>query len=958
MSKKEKKRDDAALSYQFKVTPIAAACIVMLSLSTQSAYAQQADTTAKPLAPTNVVEVVGIRKGIEDAISVKKDNSSIVEAISAEDIGKLPDTTIAESLARLPGLTTQRDQNGNATTISIRGLSPDFAGYLLNGREQTSTADSRAVDLSVYPAELISGATVYKTNDAEVVGQGLSGTIDQKLIDPLAFPKRTVSVGVQKTKNGVSLQVQGTGQRETFTYIDQFADRTIGVALGIVHQSSDSGHNDYSTWGDYNGNVQDTTGATVANVTVPGGNGYNIDTQTVSDKRTGVAAILQYKPNKNFNSQLDVFYSKIEDYTKISQLQIPGSGNFTNTTIAGGVATSTTMNGVSLIDRNEGLLENDTIKSLGWKNTLKINDKWTAVLDLSYNSAQSVQRDDEYYAGLVTPQTLTMSGLGSNVPHLVYGASLTDPSTVAIRNQCGWSGIASPLVPNDPSCSSVSQAGYAKGPTIMDKVKAVRFDLKRDFSEGMFTDVKFGLNYTDRTKDRTTDEGLIISTANNGYARVPFPAGAAVVSNVGGTGIDMLGFNPGVDLVPGTMLQRKYNNDILSKTWGVEEKVTTLYGKLNLESAIASIPVRGNVGLQVVSTTQSGSGFQASVGSTPVLNNPAVGGGMTTEETSYTDFLPSVNLNGDLGHDVALRLGLSRQVARPNMTDMRGSFSFAVNNNPTTVAGQPVNNNSTTGAGQPVVPRFEGSSGNPYLKPFLADAFDLSLEKYFAKKGYVSAAVFYKKLDTYIVPYTNTSFDYTPYLTAFGQTPLAGGNKGIYTSTVNGSGGNLYGTELTASLPLEMVSKYLDGFGATASYSYTNSSVQLPNSIGLNPDQAPNAGSISLPGLSKINDKLMVYYEKNGFSAFVAENMRSKYVGSVGNATVGGYPSLMYIQPQRWISAQVGYEIQTGAMKGLSVRFEGNNLNHPYYQLNNSDGSVNTKTQTGATYFLSLNYKM
>ena len=946
MSKKEKIRDDAALNFQFKVTPIAAACVIMLSISANNASAQEAPPAANNSTATNTVEVVGIRKGIEDAISVKKDNSSIVEAISAEDIGKLPDTTIAESLARLPGLTTQRDANGNATTISIRGLSPDFAGYLLNGREQTSTADSRAVDLSVYPAELISGAVVYKTNDAEVVGQGLSGTIDQKLIDPLAFPKRTVSVGVQKTRNGVSLQVQGTGQRETFSYVDQFADRTIGVALGIVHQQSDSGHNDYSTWGDYKGPVQDTNGNTVANVTVPGGNGYNIDTQTVSDKRTGVAAILAYKPNKNFNSQLDLFYSKIEDYTKISELQIPGTNNFTNATIVDGVATSATMTGVSLIDRNEGIIENDTIKSLGWKNTLKVNNDWTAVVDLNLNSAQSVQRDDEYYAGLATPQSLTMSGLGNNVPQLAYGASLTNPSTIAIRNQCGWSGIASPLVPQDPSCSSVSQAGYAKGPTITDKVKAIRFDLKKDFSEGMFTDAKFGLNYTDRTKDRVTDEGLIISAADNGYARVPLPSNASVINNVGGTGINMLGFDPGVDLVPGTVLQRKYNNDILSKTWGVEEKVTTLYGKLDIDSAFAGTPVRGNVGVQIVHTTQSGTGFQASVGATPVLDNPSVGGGMVTDETSYTNVLPSLNLNGDLGHDVALRLGLARQIARPNMTDMRGSFSFAVNQTP------------TVPAGQTPVPRFEGSAGNPYLKPFLADAFDVSLEKYFAKKGYVSAAVFYKKLDTYIVPYTNTSFDYTPYLATFGQQPLAGGNKGIYTTTVNGSGGNLYGTELTASIPLNMVSKYLDGFGITTSYSYTNSNVQLPNSIGQNPDQAPNPGSIPLPGLSKVNDKLMVYYEKNGFSAFVAENMRSKYVGSVGNATVGGYPSLLYIQPQRWVSAQVGYEIQTGRLKGLSLRFEGNNLNHPYYELDNADGSVNTKTQTGATYFLSLNYKM
>ena len=935
-------------SVMLKLSPIAAGCAVLLSISTSTVYAQQTTAADTASQDVKVVEVTGIRKGIEDAISIKKNSDSIVEAISAEDIGKLPDTTVAESLARLPGLTTQRDRNGNATVVSIRGLSPDFAGYLLNGREQTSTATSRAPDLSVYPAELIGGAVVYKSNDAEVVGQGLSGTIDQRLIDPLAFSSRKVSVNFQDTRNGVGLQNKGKGERETFAYIDQFADRTIGVAFGIVHQESGSGHNDFGTWGDYSGNVIDTNGNTVPGVKVPGGSGFNIDTTTVTDHRNGAAAIFEYKPNKNFSSQVDLFYSKIKDYTKISELQIPGTGNFTNTTVSNGVATSTTMNGVSLIDRNEGLLENDTLKSLGWKNTLKLDNGWTAVLDLSHNSAQSIQRDDEYYGGLVTPQTLQMSGLGNSVPQMVYGASLTDPSTIAIRNQCGWSGIASPLVPNDPSCSSVSQAGYSKGPTITDKVSALRFDLQHDLSGGPFTDVKFGFNYTDRTKSAITDEGLIISAADNGYARIPFPSGASVVNNVGGTGINMLGFNPTVDLIPGAALQRKYNNDILSKTWGVEEKVTTAYGKLDIDSTLGGWPVHGNVGAQLVHTNQSASGFQAGVGSTPVLNDPSVGSSEITQGTTYNNFLPSLNLKGDLGNDTALRFALSRQLARPDMTDMRGSFSFAPNNNPTAIAGQPA-----------PLPRYEGSAGNPYLKPFLADAVDLSLEKYFAKKGYISAAVFYKKLDTYIVPLTNSSFNYGPYQAAFGYTTTpAAGTTGIYTSTANGSGGNLKGTELTASIPMNLVANFLDGFGVTASYSYTTSSVMLPNSIGQNPDQGPNPGSIPLPGLSKTNDKLMMYYEKSGFSAFVAENMRSKYVGSVGNTTVGGWPSLEYIEAQRWVSAQVGYEFQTGTLKGLSLRFEGNNINRPYYQINNSDGSVNSKSQTGATYFLSLGYKL
>ena len=105
------------------------------------------------------IVVTGIRAGIESAIAVKQEASSIVEAISAEDIGKLPDASIAESISRLPGLAAQR-VGGRAQVISVRGLSPDFATTLLNGREQVSTGDNRSVEFDQYPSELISSVLV------------------------------------------------------------------------------------------------------------------------------------------------------------------------------------------------------------------------------------------------------------------------------------------------------------------------------------------------------------------------------------------------------------------------------------------------------------------------------------------------------------------------------------------------------------------------------------------------------------------------------------------------------------------------------------------------------------------------------------------------------------------------------------------------------------------------------
>ena len=176
-----------------QLSPVAAGCALFVAALAAPAYAQAQSTPAAD-APIATVTVSGIRRGIEDAISVKKDSTSIVEAISAEDIGKLPDVSIAESIARLPGLAAQRVA-GRAQSISVRGLSPDFSTTLLNGREQVSTGDNRSVEFDQYPSELLSGVTIYKTPDAGLIGQGLSGTLDLQTVRPLNFSKRTVEIG-------------------------------------------------------------------------------------------------------------------------------------------------------------------------------------------------------------------------------------------------------------------------------------------------------------------------------------------------------------------------------------------------------------------------------------------------------------------------------------------------------------------------------------------------------------------------------------------------------------------------------------------------------------------------------------------------------------------------------------------------------------------------------------------
>ncbi|RYE74265.1 MAG: TonB-dependent receptor, partial [Oxalobacteraceae bacterium] len=149
-----------------------------MTLSATGVYAQDQQAVdgaeaKKEATELDRVTVTGIRRGIEDAIDTKQSEDTIVEAISAEDIGKLPDSSIADSIARLPGLTAQRF-GGRPQEINIRGFAGDFATTLLNGREQVSLANSRGVEFDQYPSELISAVVVHKTTDAELVGQGLS----------------------------------------------------------------------------------------------------------------------------------------------------------------------------------------------------------------------------------------------------------------------------------------------------------------------------------------------------------------------------------------------------------------------------------------------------------------------------------------------------------------------------------------------------------------------------------------------------------------------------------------------------------------------------------------------------------------------------------------------------------------------------------------------------------------
>ncbi|MFM8589294.1 MAG: TonB-dependent receptor plug domain-containing protein, partial [Limnohabitans sp.] len=402
----------------FRVRPVAAGCAVLL-IATGAAQAQQASDT---------VVVTGIRASIENAIATKRNADGIVEAISAEDIGKLPDATVADSISRLPGVTAQRNKStGRAQSISVRGMSPDFNGALLNGREQASTGDSRGVEFDQFPAELLGSIVIHKTPEASLVGQGLSSTIDLRTLRPRDFNTRTLAVNVRKQRSGIDSGAgEGSGNRQSFSYVDQFADRTIGVSLGFT-KLKDSGAEQlkFNSWGGWTPEVDAKLNPSLAGV--KGIGGFGADTEQSALSREGMMAVLQFKPNRNFESTLDVFKSKGSFGLKKTGLEgaIVGSAGMydpnavvSNAVVANGFITDGKFSNYRGVVRNHLEAGDDKLDSFGWNTKFKMGD-WTATGDIASSKVSRVSSRYETTAGLAgnsaSQDTMTYSGFnGSN----------------------------------------------------------------------------------------------------------------------------------------------------------------------------------------------------------------------------------------------------------------------------------------------------------------------------------------------------------------------------------------------------------------------------------------------------------------------------------------------------------------------------------------------------------------
>ena len=885
-----------------------------------TAYAQEADTAETKKAADEAetidkVTVKGIRRGIENAIETKQSNSSIVESISAEDIGKLPDSSIAESIARLPGLTAQRER-GRATQINIRGFAGDFAGTTLNGREQVSLGDNRGVEFDQYPSELLSGVTVYKTPDAGLVGQGLSGTVDLQTVRPLSYGEKVLAMNYRYDQNKVAGETSN-GSRYSFSYIDQFMDNTVGVAIGYAHLDSPSPGYQNEAWGYADG---------PANTKVFGGGKlYHFDNNL---KRDGVMATLQFKPNEFYESNLDLFYSKFEKTEVKTGMEFGtawGQGVLQPgyTVNSNGTITDSTWTNVKPVLRMDSNPINDKLFSIGWNNKFKLNDNWSVTADLSASSADRHFDVLETYAGLKGNGTATVnvsldpSGQYNNY---VFNVDLNDPNNLQLIDAGNW-----------------GQDGYLKAFEVKDKLHSFRLDAARTFDDGFVSSVEFGYNYTSRTKEKSSDEYRLCISATqcgNGSASAPFPGTSGPFDFGGLNGLAV--FDATKLLASGFYrLDNKNHPDIARKNWEVNEDVSTFFAQANIDTDLSdSVSLKGNVGFQFVRVSQN---------SSAVLNIDGSGTGpLTTDGDSYTNFLPSMNFNFGLPYDQYVRFAAAKQMARPRMDDMRANLDLGI---------------CLTVCAGLQGPVWSGGGGNPKLRPWLANAYDLSYEKYFTSdagnKGYVSAAYFYKDLQSYIYR-QDIQWDYSGYplpAPTGGQIPgvnFPTSTTGSLNAPSNGEGGVLKGLELAVSVPLDVLWSPLEGFGIQASYSDTKSAIS-PNGPGT---------SEPLPGLSKYVSNVTAYYENHGFSVRFSQRHRSKFRAE----TRGFGADLTYINinAETVQDAQINYNFQDGPLKDLTLFLQMNNIgDEPFTTSDGGDpGSRPVQYfEYGRTTLLGFSYK-
>lgn len=664
--------------------------------------AEQSQPTAKD--DVEVIEVKGFRGSVVESINTKRFSPEIVESISAEDIGKLPDSSIAESIARLPGLTSQR-LDGRASRVSVRGFSENESATTFNGREQVSIGDSRGVEFDLYPSEIMSGVTVYKTPSASIEAEGIAGVIDMQTVKPLSKGEQVIMFNGQYEQTGFEkLNPDGNdkGFRGTVSYIDQFADDTIGVAFAYNTMSSPNQEKRWNSWGypDYSvseNKVKDDTTVGPYNPILGGAKPF-VRSSTL--ERDSAMLVLEAAPTDRLSMTFDALYVDFSDEKILRGIEIPfawGQGSIdpssTTTDPDSGFITSAVTQDQRVVVRNDYEERNAELTQFGFNTKYDIDDSWSVEFDASRSEVERQIWSIESYSGTGRGDA---NGVADNIGYAFdngntgaqfsHQLDYSDYDLVQLGGPLSW-GVSAAL--NDKyglsgtPFENTAQDGFINAPEINDELTTLKFSASKMLENQYFSKVSFGVSYRDREKSKLS-EGYFMtlkdfSLSNSGMLSIPeqYREGTASLDFIGMGNMvayDTNGLvNDGYyDLLQESLTDQKHQ----TQSWTVQEEVTAVFAQLDINAELGSIPVTGNVGARYVQTEQSSQGSAANTVNGLVVVTP------TDVSQDYSHFLPSINLSFAVDQDQTIRFGAAKTISRARLDEMNASINASYNQQP------------------------------------------------------------------------------------------------------------------------------------------------------------------------------------------------------------------------------------------------------------------------------------
>ncbi len=928
----------------FGAAAVAAAMPVTALAAPQNGNAQtsvQQKKTKKEVANEKLLPIVvvnGFISSIANSIAIQKNSNSIVEAVSAEQIGKLPGSSIADSLSRLPGVAVQTF-NGRPQDVSIHGLGPDFSSTLLDGTLQPSTGNNRGVQFDQYPASWFNAIVVHLTPTADLLGQGLAGTVDMQTVRPLdeKGPKATINGYYTWLGSGAKLMpgpgVSNQGHDINGIFTDQFFDHTFGVNLGIDLETYPAHINHQGPWGyptDANNNY-----------VIGGSKNYNISDLL---KRNGYLATFEYRPSSSYTSTLDLTYSNSNETQQAKGIEFPlkwSSATLASATPVNGFDQSGQYTGVYPVIRNDYQHFKSYVYNALWRNHFKLSHSWTADFNATYSRAESEDTLLESYSGFgydgpansatVPPSTVNFYEAPTGELVLNSPQNFNSPSIVLTDPQ-GWGG--------GPNNGKLVQAGFINAPHTEDYLANFKLAAQHYFARGPISSMEIGVARTSRKKNYHISQnflslpgaacGEIFSATCTPTETAPIPASALepATNALGFMGIGpQVLYNPLALIASGALVEvPTFMSSLpIPPNWLVKENDTDGFVQFNIDTSLTSeIGLRGNFGVQIAHTSQG------AYGEAPVPNSSTGGAGVpslipVSGGTSYTRVLPSLNLVFSLPYNNDVRLGVARTMVRPRMDQINAGN--VVSYNTTNLTSTSISNAALSEQG-----------GNPELKPYMATNYNFSAEHYFKGPasgyscngsdknsplcsngtGYVQFAAYYLSLSDYVNQNTAFVKNFAPYVADFPiNQALLGTTYGYFSYPSNDGHGHLEGLQLATNIPLGDFTHWLNGFGILASANRNISHVVY----------ADDPTSIQqIDGQSEWVQDYTAYFQYSGFQARVSDEIRSTFLGRVfgisasrTEADIRGYSE---------IDAQLSYGFDSGKLNGLTLIATGSNLGH------------------------------